>query len=475
MDADEQPPRRPPRSRVRVAAYAVLGVLVLAALTWGLYDVRRRARVDPLHPGRGHITDVTVYTEAAAAFLGEGEGDPYEVTNVRRLRYLYPPLFALVVSPLARLGPEDQATVWYLVSVLLCAGACWEGLRIARIVARSDARLDARRQVWLPRLAVLAAVAGFCPVVDSLQRGQVGILLLFLLLLGVRLVLQARSPWRAAVGGIVLAAPVAVKVTVALPVALVLVMLLAGAAARRSRREGGRFAGAAGGAAVGLALWLLLVPAAVIGWGDNLRHLATWTRFVRENAVAVDARAYAVKSRSIGNQSLDNAVRLLGNFAAWQAGRGPDSRLGGRRGAPPMPMDAPVVGRILLAVRVALVAAMFAACVLLALAGPGAPALAIAAGLAIGCAGMLVVSPLSWTHHFVFLAALMPVALWLWRLGWRRTAAAMAVWPAALSVMAFAAKHAVGQLGLLGLGLAGWLAAALVLVAAGSRHAAATS
>ena len=72
--------------------------LLIAIVVWGWVDVRRRARIDPDRP-TVHKTDFTVYTEASAAFF-DGR-DPYEVTNPRGWHYLYPPLFALMLAPLA--------------------------------------------------------------------------------------------------------------------------------------------------------------------------------------------------------------------------------------------------------------------------------------------------------------------------------------------------------------------------------------
>ncbi len=81
-----------PRGRSR---WWLLFIVVCIALTiWCIADVRRRARADGRKP---HSTDFTVYTEAGAAFF-DGR-DPYTVTNPRGWRYLYPPLFAILVAP----------------------------------------------------------------------------------------------------------------------------------------------------------------------------------------------------------------------------------------------------------------------------------------------------------------------------------------------------------------------------------------
>ena len=89
-----QPPRR------RCADRAAGGGDV-----WGLTDVRQRGYPDV--PAE-HRTDLTVYTEAGAAFF-DGR-PPYEVSNPRGWTYLYPPLLAMLLAPLHRwrAGPGDR-------------------------------------------------------------------------------------------------------------------------------------------------------------------------------------------------------------------------------------------------------------------------------------------------------------------------------------------------------------------------------
>src|SRR4051812_35861414 len=88
-------------------------VATVAAAVWGLTDVRNRARVDPDDP-TAHKSDFTVYTEAGAAFF-DGR-DPYAVASPRGWHYLYPPLFAILVSPLANLPPQWQAVSFFFFS-----------------------------------------------------------------------------------------------------------------------------------------------------------------------------------------------------------------------------------------------------------------------------------------------------------------------------------------------------------------------
>ena len=81
---------------------------IVALTIWGYVDVRGRGEIVP-GDIEAHSTDFTVFTEAGAAFL-DGR-DPYRVTNPRGWFYLYPPLFALLVSPSASLDSKSQVVL----------------------------------------------------------------------------------------------------------------------------------------------------------------------------------------------------------------------------------------------------------------------------------------------------------------------------------------------------------------------------
>ena len=203
----------------RPAPWQLLVALLVAATIWGLVDVRRRGYAYPDAPAE-HKSDLTVYTEAGAAFF-DGR-PPYAVCNPRGWTYVYPPLFAMLLAPLHLLPMQDQATVWFFLCLGMCWGAYRESGRILRVVwPLSGDRPLGRRGVASFGAATVAAVA--LPTLNCLQRGQVTIVVLYLLLLGLRLVLTGRT-WAARLaGGIVLAAPVTIKIIPLLPVAFVLV------------------------------------------------------------------------------------------------------------------------------------------------------------------------------------------------------------------------------------------------------------
>ena len=116
-----------PSAEIRRHWAVYLGLIVALGI-WCSVDVARRARVDPRQPAL-HMTDFTVYTEAGKAFFDGRE--PYEVSNIRGWKYLYPPLFALLVAPLAPLAPPVQATVWFVASALMAVGCYFECRRLS--------------------------------------------------------------------------------------------------------------------------------------------------------------------------------------------------------------------------------------------------------------------------------------------------------------------------------------------------------
>ena len=118
----------------------------LALVLWCAVDVQRRGRVDPDNPN-AHKTDFTAYTIGGAAFF-DGR-DPYSVTNIRGWGYCYPPLFAMLVSPLDALDPRWQVTIWFFVSAAVAWGiyrecarlfetfAPWPGSSLPKVASRA--------------------------------------------------------------------------------------------------------------------------------------------------------------------------------------------------------------------------------------------------------------------------------------------------------------------------------------------------
>ncbi len=255
---------------------------------WGWCDVRERGFPHPEDPLQ-HKTDLTVYTEAGAAFF-DGR-PPYEVSNPRGWTYLYPPMFALLMAPLHVLPSQDQVMVWFIVSLLLCWGCFYECAKTIRFLRGRDDHAARNYTAWYPWLGIAAVFAAALPTLNCLQRGQVGILKFYLLALGLRLVICSAKPSARFLGGVVLALPIVLKIVPLLPVSLLIfVQFVTWIKSRRLRDPSS--AGAGGqkarstwgptlsGLALGLLLFFLVIPSLLVGWKANLQHLGTWSSFM---------------------------------------------------------------------------------------------------------------------------------------------------------------------------------------------------
>jgi hypothetical protein len=437
--------------------------VVVALVIWGFVDVRRRARIEADNPD-AHKTDFTVYTEAGAAFF-DGR-DPYEATNPRGWHYLYPPLFALLVAPLASLDTQTQSMVWYFVSVAACLGLYCECRRVWRHLACPDHAPPA----WL---GWLAAAAVTLPALNCLQRGQVGAVLVYLLLLGLRLVITGTSMRGVFVGGVVLALPVTIKLTPLLPVGFLGLLLVAVAWRRRgsystaiaeglARGPFHRALATVAGQTVGIFLFIFLLPGSLLGHRENLAHLATWVARVAANDdVGADNDFNA---RSKRNQSLANAVRRLGNRLAFAAVRGPDDTLVDDLANQHvvMPMETPLVDHALRAASVALLGLLFFAGWRIARDGETAGIVAL---FGLACTATLSISPISWGHHYVmWLPGLVFVPYLLWQNGRRAQAIGLAETACVLVIAHYVVLDHAGRVGLLGIGSTIWYVAAVVSI-----------
>jgi hypothetical protein len=434
--------------------------LAIGLVVWGLTDVRRRGRADSKHP-EDHKTDFTVYTIAGETmYYG---GDPYAVANLRGWKYVYPPLFALLVAPLSNFDSQTQVVVWFAVSVLLGWGCFRECVRIAEVVLPNEQRLGHFGPIptWIGTAAVAAAAM---PALNCLQRGQMGVAVLYFLLLGFRLLIESQSMGRAFFAGVMLALPVVLKATPLLPVAFVLVQQTAAAwfsSDPKSKwiRPGFSLAGAA----FGLAVFLLFVPAALIGWQANLQHLGTWWNTVARQEEGALKQDYAGDNSTERNQSLTNAVHRFGNWAA-----GDPQPISGTW--PPVtpatgaewPMDGPLVMTLLLVVRCGV------GCLLLAVGYRTARAgdsLGLAVGFSLAYLATLIVCQIARGHYFViWLPTVMFTSVWLVRQNRPRSAAWHAIVPAMLVIMHYMFLRTAGSIGLLGLGTAAWYTSACVTV-----------
>ncbi|HBH54279.1 MAG TPA: hypothetical protein DDY91_20535 [Planctomycetaceae bacterium] len=431
------------RSDVRTHWAVYLGVF-LALLIWCAVDVMVRARVDPEKPSL-HMTDVTVYTEAAKAILA-GE-DPYQVTNIRGWPYIYPPLFAVLMSPLAPLPEPWQAAVWFWISVACLLGCYCECRHLLDRVHQSGNTSRRRELIFLG----LAFAAGLLPALNCLQRGQVGLFLLYPLLLGVRLVLTEKNSHQWIWAGVALMLPVAIKLTPALPVACLAGMLLVQAVLRPHLRP--RFAFVTGGLILGVLLHFFLIPASLVGWNRNLEFLDTFHNNVSSKVNDVRSDDFGGHVASKRNQSLSNAAYRCGNWVAARLGMGPDDLLAETPGNQ-LPMDRPAANLTLLVIRglalLALGAASYKACT-------RRDRLAWLAAYGLAIVATFVVSPVARGHYFLmWIPGSLFLSLWMWRQHQHRVAWHVAIWPIVLTTLHYVALDYAGRVGLLGLGTTVW-------------------
>jgi len=451
----------------------LLVIVGIVLVVWGWVDVRLRGTVDPAN-AEIHKTDFTVYTEAGAAFF-DGR-DPYQVTNPRGWGYLYLPLFAMLVAPLHVFSPRTQVLIWFYLSVLMLWG-CYRECQRLRGLLFND-RLDGGRARqwssmsipgWIGWAAVLAIML---PAFNCMQRGQIGMLKLYLLLLGFRLVLSSGTLLRSFAAGAVLSLPIVLKITPAVPVGCLLLQQFASAWWSGERRvKSLRGASCSLGVVCGLLFCIFPLPSAMVGSEANLHHLNSWWNLVGSKADDVGFDRFAGNSYSVRNQSLSNAVHRFGNWAGYQFAGGGYDDLGEEfdRQAARLAMDTEFVAQVLLPVRAALGGLLL---VLVIVAARRQDRLLEAAVFGLACVATLIVSPIARGHYYVLL---LPASLflpwWLDCAGRHRLARWMAWIPAALTIAHYTAMDFTGRVGLLGLGITAWYIAATSLIIAFSRQA----
>jgi hypothetical protein len=421
-----------------------VAVLILAVLTiFGYVDIGPHGRIVPGHIN-WHKTDFTVYTAAGAAFF-DGR-DPYAVTNPRGWFYLYPPLFAILVSPLTAFNTETQVLTWYVISIAMGFGCYSEARRLWRLTARATTNPDSVSVRFSRWVGLCGFAAAIIPALDCLQRGQLGIAILFLLMLGLRLSIERRTPMSQALAGIVLALPAAVKLVPILPVgSLVSQRGLAAFFPAYGRRRLAGPAALAIGVAFGGFLFLFAIPSAFVGWNNNLSYLRRWTDRVVSNDRLGSSANFDVHSPR--NQSLANAVFLLGEQHRSDKAREPIDRAARDQ--------APRIGNrsVVVVIAAALAILMFVELVIGRRDDPDASV----ANFGLACTATLLVSPLAWGHYYMMmLPAALFVPLWLAHRGWVRLGMIAAAAPALFTWIHYLFLRQVGPLGLLGLSTTAW-------------------
>jgi alpha-1,2-mannosyltransferase len=237
--------------------------LVLLALAFVVFGFVVEFRSAFLHRRMG---DLEVFLRAAWA-VRSGD-DLYTTTDSKGFHYHYPPLFAILLTPFADPPRADLAAwrvpypltvaCWYVLSVaLLAVGVHWLATTVEETGPGGALTrpVRGRRRWW--QLRVFPVLACLPAVGSCLGRGQVSILLVFLLCGLTVAVLRGRSGQ----AGLWLAAAICLKV---IPAYLLVYPLY--------RRDGRCLAGCA----AGLVLSLAIVPAVVFGPVRTLSYYAEW-------------------------------------------------------------------------------------------------------------------------------------------------------------------------------------------------------
>jgi hypothetical protein len=235
-------PLSSPLSRPHWLAIALALFLVALSVPYGLKAVHNRSAILRWGP---QISE-----------LGEG------VDIAARYNYPNPPIMALLLYPIARLPAAAEARGLSEETAALLAALCWfyikAGLTLLalRWVFQLVQEQGRPFPVWAKVLTVLLALR---PIMSDLQHGNVNLFILFLVVAA----LTAYHRQRDLLAGVVLGLAIACKVTPALFVPYLV-----------WKRSWKALAGCAAGLA--LFLWPGLLPAALMGWERNEKHLVSW-------------------------------------------------------------------------------------------------------------------------------------------------------------------------------------------------------
>lgn len=265
--------------------------------------------------GESRKTDAGVYFRAAWA-VRSGE-NPYKTTDDNGWHYAYPPLLAILMTPLAD-PPHDEAAAARYVLPYAISVALWYALTVAFVWWGTDRLASALQKEspveWLrgqPRfgqfgmLLRLGAILFCTPaIMRAVGRGQVGTLLLLLLCCWIADTVRGKS-FR---GGLWLAGAICLKV---IPAFLLIYPLW--------RRDAKMLTGCCTGLAVGL----VAIPLVVMG---PTRTVEAYTSLANNVLLpGVFGSKDEVMSKeltALGSTSSNSPMAVLNNLTNWATPRG---------------------------------------------------------------------------------------------------------------------------------------------------------
>jgi hypothetical protein len=276
--------------------------LLLAALGFGVVVEYRSTFLTR------RMTDLDVYLRAAWAV--RTGADIYTITDDNGWHYHYPPLLAIVLTPLADAPPGHDRTgmlpfgvsvgLWYIISIA-CLSLATHALACALEDSRAGstaARVPDSRRFWIVRLVPLLICLP--PVGHTLMRGQVNLLLLCLLAFMAAAYVRGQS-WRA---GLWLAGAICLKI---IPAYLLIYPLW--------RRDFRSLVACGAGLAVGLGL----VPILVFGPEQSLEYYREWDDALRRPALADGANQSRAKELiDVTATDSQSYLAVLHNVLHWE-------------------------------------------------------------------------------------------------------------------------------------------------------------
>jgi hypothetical protein len=233
-------------------------LLVLSAVLVSVLAVQYTAKV---------LNDGSAFVRWRSPIQGLVQGQNVYHTDA----YPNPPLLAICLYPLTLLPPVAGALVWFFLKVGMGAIALYW-----------STRLGAGRDHSLPIGGVaLVVLLALRPFTEDLLHGNVNILIFALVTAGLWAFVHGRDTW----AGLAIALGATFKVTP--------VLFIPYFAYKRQWRV-------VAGCAIGLALFLIVLPAVVLGPVRNVELLAAWADLMIKPYVFHGAIAYTIQI----NQSL---------------------------------------------------------------------------------------------------------------------------------------------------------------------------
>jgi hypothetical protein len=228
--------------------WTIVGLAFLTVIVLGVLMVHRAAFSTELN------SDFITYRAAGWAVLTGS--DIYKVQNPRGWPYVYPPPFAILMTPFAKMSAFTASVIWYLLSVILVVSS----VQMAVTMVRGALGRFGRNPFWLYALPFVMVLLW---VGQGAVEGQATILTLWLLMLA----LYRSQRGRDISSGTALACAALLK---AFPVAML---------AHFIREKRWRLVMATMTALIvgGIAL-----PALVYGWQRNLTYWQEWIAVVAQ-------------------------------------------------------------------------------------------------------------------------------------------------------------------------------------------------